>query len=245
MNISTQGGEFTGWTLGVNFSVPLGLRQSRAALRRQELIVMRDRANLDQGLHDTAHVLATTYRNLDQFYDQYQAFRKARTAARIVYNGRTAQWRVGKTFYLNVRVALADWGNAISAESQALAQYNAELATLEHQTGTILESHGIRFVEERYGSIGPLGRAFRRPCYPMSRRPCPGPPHYPAGTEPAENVFDLDAPIPSRRTPPQPPPQQQPPASPVPPPAPAPAPAPPVRLRIGVPEPVPPPVPEP
>jgi len=226
LNISTQGGEFTGWTLGVNFSVPLGLRQSRAALRRQELIVMRDRANLEQGLHETAHVLATTYRSLAQFYDQYQAFKKARAAARVVYDGRTAQWRVGKTFYLNVRVALADWGNAISAESQALAQYNTELATLEYQTGTILESHGIRFVEERYGSIGPLGRAFRPRCYPKDRRPCPGPPRYPAGTERSENFFDLDAPIPSRRTPAQPPPQSG-------------------RLRIEVPERIPPPAPEP
>jgi outer membrane protein TolC len=226
MSISTRGGEFTGWTLGVNFSVPLGLRQSRAAMRQQELIVMRDRANLEQGLHETAHVLATTYRNLAQFYDQYEAFRRARMAARLVLEGQAAKYRVGQpTLYLNVRVAITDWGNAVSAESQALAQYNTELATLEHQTGTILESHGIRFVEERYGSIGPLGRVTRPRCYPKARRPCPGPERYPTGTEPAENVFDLDAPIPSRRRPAQTPSQ-------------------PGRLHLEVPERIPRPAPE-
>src|SRR5262249_6078834 len=31
--------QFTDWTLGVNFSVPLGLRASRAGLRRSELVL--------------------------------------------------------------------------------------------------------------------------------------------------------------------------------------------------------------
>ena len=42
-------GRFAGFNVGVNFSVPFGLRQSRAALRRQELVVARNQANLDQG----------------------------------------------------------------------------------------------------------------------------------------------------------------------------------------------------
>jgi hypothetical protein len=57
-------GDFTEWQFGVNFSVPLGLRQSRAELRQQELIILRDRANLQQGFHNATHVLAQSYRNL-------------------------------------------------------------------------------------------------------------------------------------------------------------------------------------
>ena len=44
-----------------------------------------------------------------------------------------------------------------------------ELAGLELQTGTILEEHGIRFFEERYGSIGPMRLDLR--CYPRDLRP--------------------------------------------------------------------------
>jgi Outer membrane efflux protein len=56
-HISSGQGTFTDWTLGVNFSVPLGLRKARASLRQRELIIERDQANLDQGLHNAVHEL--------------------------------------------------------------------------------------------------------------------------------------------------------------------------------------------
>ena len=74
-------GQFTDWSVGVNFSVPLGLRQGRAQVREQDLIILRDRANLEQGLHAAAHDLATTVRDLRAAYEQYQAFLKTRAAA--------------------------------------------------------------------------------------------------------------------------------------------------------------------
>jgi hypothetical protein len=72
-----------------------------------------------------------------------------------------------------VLLAINDWGTAVNNEYQSLVQYNTELARLERQTGTILETHGVRFIEERYGSIGPLGRFADRQCYPSDI--CPGP----------------------------------------------------------------------
>src|SRR5262249_60434951 len=74
-------GQFTDWSLGVNFSVPLGLRAGRAGLRQAELVLARDRANLDQGLHNAAHQLAESLRSLDQFYEQYEAYKETRAAA--------------------------------------------------------------------------------------------------------------------------------------------------------------------
>src|SRR5262249_48736566 len=56
--IASGPGQFTDWTLGINFSVPLGLRQGRAQVRQQSLILARDRANLDQSLHAAASNLA-------------------------------------------------------------------------------------------------------------------------------------------------------------------------------------------
>ena len=53
---------FGAWSLTVNFSVPLGLRQGRAQVRQQELTIARDQANLDQGLHGAIQDLATTVR---------------------------------------------------------------------------------------------------------------------------------------------------------------------------------------
>ena len=69
--LRSQPGQFTDWTLGVNFSVPLGLRRGRAALRSQELVIARDRANLQQGLHAVTHDLAQNLRSLDRAWEQY------------------------------------------------------------------------------------------------------------------------------------------------------------------------------
>jgi outer membrane protein TolC len=188
-------GEFREWQFGVNFSVPLGLRQDRAALRRQELVILRDRANLDQGLHQAIHQLAIAYRNLAQFHMEYKSLREARAAALVNLEFQRADFDAGRTIFLNVLQAITNWGNAVSAEAQSLSEYNLELASMELQTGTILESHGIRFAEERYGSIGPLGPLAGLPCYPRAMRPCPNQDRYEKTSEPAENAFNLEDPL--------------------------------------------------
>src|SRR5262249_8581466 len=93
--ISRFGGTLNQWTFGVNFSVPFGLRQSRAALRQQELTLFRDQSNLDQGLHSASQTLALRVRNLAQYYDQYLAFQKAREAAEKNIDYRLTRFRVG------------------------------------------------------------------------------------------------------------------------------------------------------
>ena len=189
--LGTEAGQYTGWTLGLNFSVPLGLRAGRAQVRQSELLLMRDRANLQQGLHSAAHSLATSYRNLARHYEQYLAYRNAREAAHQNLERQTASWRDGRTILLNVLSAINDWGNDVALEAGTLAEYNIELANLEVQTGTILEAHGIRFIEERYCSIGRLGRLFRDERYPRAMQPGPNSPQYPTSDKPSEEIFQL------------------------------------------------------
>ncbi len=193
--ISTNGGEFADWSIGVNFSVPLGLRQARATVRQQELIVKRDRANLEQGLHNAVHQLALTVRNLDQYYEQHEAFTITREAAQINLDRQLSAEKANLVIILNVLQAIVSWGNSVSSQAQALTQYNIELSNLEQQTGTILEAHGIRFVQERTRFIGPVG-FDRDTCYPNRMIPTENNQKYPDGDdEPAENFFDLEDPL--------------------------------------------------
>ena len=184
--------ENNSWTMGVNFSVPLSLRQSRAQVRNQELLIAKDRANIQQNLHRIEHLLATSLRSVDQNFLQYEAFRDAREAARVnlVYQG--ALVFSGRAILLNYLQAVSDWGNAIASEAQTLTAYNTELAGLELQTGTILETHGIRFVEEQFASIGTHGRCFENECYPRDLRPQENNQRYKDSGEAAENAFNLD-----------------------------------------------------
>jgi|GEM_PF-320470 len=189
--LRSGGGQFADWNLGVNFSVPLGLRGSRAALRRQELIVQRDRVNLDQGLHAAVHLLALNVRNLDQFYEQYQRFQEVRIAATENLLNQTGRYEAGLEQLIVYLQAISDWGNSVNSEAQALVQYNTELARLENATGSILEAHGIAFYEERFGSISPFGRFAAPKAYPKATRPTHDTTRYPAGDGPSEETFDL------------------------------------------------------
>ncbi len=193
-SLSTRAGQYPSWTVGLNFSVPLGLRQGRAEARQQRLLIARDLDNVAQGVHGAAHDLAVAVRDLDNAYEQYLALKETREAAYDNLQVQTAQFRTGRVEFLNVLQAIQDWGNAVSSEAQQLLAYNVNLAALERETGTILETHGLVFDEERFRAAGPV------PCHDRSypaALPISGEPNrYPGGTEPAENVFDLRNPDP-------------------------------------------------
>ena len=198
--LSSRAGQFTEWQLGVNFSVPLGLRQARATMRQRELTIMRDRANLGEGLLNATHQLASNYRNLAQCYDQYLAYQETRDWSQQNLDAQTAKYNAGINIFLNVLQAITSWGNAVNSEAGALIRYNTELANLQRQTGVILDAHGVRFAEERYRAIGPLGRMFSERCYPKNVSPSPNVDQYQTTTEPAENAFHLTDPTPARRS---------------------------------------------
>jgi outer membrane protein TolC len=191
--ITTQGGQSTDWTFGVNFSVPLFLRAERASVRSAELLIARDRAVLEQGVQSARQILANNFRNLDLFYMQYEAFTVSREAAKENLERQFAVYEVGiDAIFLNVLQAISDWGNSVSQQAQSLTQYNIELANLERQTGTILETHAVFLYEDRFCSLGPLW-IDPKVCTPYPRDIAPGPNAdiYPAGDEPSEQFFDL------------------------------------------------------
>ena len=170
--ITTQGGESTDWTVGVNFSVPLFMRAERAGVRSAELLITRDRATLEQGVQTARQILANNFRNLDQFYMQYEAFTISREAAKDNLERQFAVYEHGiDVIFLNVLQAISDWGNSVSLQAQSLTQYNIELANLERQTGTILETHAVFLYEDRFCSLGPLWIDPKR-CTALSARYC-------------------------------------------------------------------------
>jgi len=193
--LDTSLNEFNDWTLGINLSMPLGLRQTRAQMRSTQLTIARDQANLRQGRHAAVHQLATTTRLVDQAYEQFIAYTEARKAARVNLQYQTALFENGRTIYLNVLQAITDWGNTISSEANSLTLYNTQLATLERQTGTILETHGVYFYEEQFGSRSPKGRFSIDRCYPLSLRPDYSNQRYPASGRPSDESFELEKPL--------------------------------------------------
>jgi outer membrane protein TolC len=199
--LATAAGQYTSWSMGVNFSVPLGFRQGRALVRQQELLIARDQANIDEQVHLALHQLAASIRDLDSAYTQYLAYRETRAAAEINLQLQNEKLRAGRGIYLDVLQALNDWGNAVTSEAQQLLTYNIALAALERQTGTILETHGVVFSEERFRAAGPLGILGHGRLYPAAEIPVGSPQRYPGSNEPAENAFNLENPAPREQKP--------------------------------------------
>jgi outer membrane protein TolC len=191
--LTTHAGQYLSWTVGVNFSVPLGLRQGRALVRQEKLLIEKDRANLDQALHGAIHELTQTVRDLDSAYEQYKVYKETHAAAERNYKLQKEKKDNGKGIQLDVLQAINDLGNAINLEAGALLTYNIALANLERRTGTILESHGLVFHEERFRAAGPL--LHPRP-YPSALVPVGSPVRYPDSGGPAENSFNLGGPEP-------------------------------------------------
>lgn len=196
---ATHAGQFTDWSVGINFSVPLGLRQGRALARQQKLLIARDQANVEQAVHFAVSQIAGTIRDLDSAYAQYEAYRETRAAADVNLRVQTEKFRAGQTIYLNVLEALNSWGTAVSSEARTLLAYNVSLASLERQTGTILETHGLVFVEERFRAAGPL---LCRREYPAAQPPAGAPHRYPGTGERSEDSFDLRNPTRREKEPP-------------------------------------------
>ena len=175
--------------------MPLGLREGRARVREQDLIILRDRANLEQGLHvaaprpgDHGPRPGEHLRTVPGL--QGDAGRGALTNLLV----QIAEQRAGRNIYLNVLQALNDWGNRVTSEARSLIDYNILLATLERQTGTILETHGLVFVEERFTAAGPLIKHEPVRDYPQDLKPIGEPTQYPSSGGPGENAFDLTKP---------------------------------------------------
>ena len=192
---------YTDWSLGINFSVPLGMRQGRAQIRQRELILARDQANVEQSVHEAIHQLSQTVQDLANNYEQYLAYKESRAAALENLQVQIEQFRVHRNIYLNVLQALNDWGTAVTSESRSILSYNVSLANLERQTGTILETHGLVFVEERLRAAGPLVVPSHDRLYPASQPPTGNPQLYPSTGAPSEDSFNLKNPDP-RQAPP-------------------------------------------
>lgn len=193
--IESLPGQHTDWSLGVNFSVPLTLRSERARLRQTELLLANDRLNLKQGLLQASHTLASVLRTIDQLHEQAEAFRIAREASEASLQQQFARYSVGTLDIVDFLLALNTWASSVTSEARAITQLNSTLATLEAESGTILETHGVRMFEERYCSLGPLGRFHKGRQYPSAVRPTENATRYADGAEASENAFNLQVPV--------------------------------------------------
>lgn len=139
----------TGWNLGLQFSLPVGLRYAHAQVRNFELRLQKARAALAAQEVEISHELAAAFRDLDRTWLDMQNNLSRQTAIEDQLRAIEAEYRSEPT-----RVPIQQVLQAHDALAQArinyatsIADYNAALAELEYRTGQLLEYNSVHLSE--------------------------------------------------------------------------------------------------
>jgi outer membrane protein TolC len=150
-------GNTTGYTVGLQFAMPLGLRNAHAQVRNTELRLLKAQTALDLQEKEINLELAGTFQSLDFFYQNMQTNFNRRAAAadnleavKIDYESE----RKGLDVVLQsqTRLTIADM-----AFYRSVIEYNKSLADLQLRQGTLLEYNHIHLAERDWGPDAKLG----------------------------------------------------------------------------------------
>ena len=140
-------GDQTGWTLGFEFTLPVGLRAAKTQIRNLELRIAKAKATLDTQEHEISHELAAAFQELSRQYGQATTALARRQAAadRVAAFDALRDTAQGDLdLLLRSEVSLAQ------AETQywrAVYAYNQAIADVFHRQGTLLERDGVFLAE--------------------------------------------------------------------------------------------------
>jgi outer membrane protein TolC len=156
-------GDQTGWGLGLQFSMPIGLRTARAQLHNTELQLVKARTALAAQELDISHDLAEAIQNMDQAYTTARTNFDRRVASERRVQATEAEYEAGvrdATLDLVLRAQASKAAAEISYFT-SLIDYNKAIVELHRQRGTLLEVNGISLAE---GDWTPAAReeALRR-----------------------------------------------------------------------------------
>ncbi|MEO1997603.1 MAG: TolC family protein, partial [Planctomycetaceae bacterium] len=142
----TQGNQ-TGWTLGFEFSLPLGFRSARSQVRNLELRLTKAREVLNVQEMEIAHQLASVIQNLATFhataeshYNRYLATQERVHIVQLEYTN-------DKATLDEVLRAQRSRASAEAAYYTNLVNYNKSITQLHLAKGTLLEYNSIQLQE--------------------------------------------------------------------------------------------------
>ena len=216
---------FRTWQVGFTFQMPLGMRSPLANTRQAQYILLRQRAYLQQFVHQTTHSLARFFLEVDANYKQFKTASRLRAAAATRLEAQRAYYEEGRITIDRFLDAVSQYAQAVAQEAQFKTTYNISIVALEEAKGTLLAYNNIAVAEgphprKAYVQARDIQNAHRR--FPI-------PPDGPMYPERPQGPVNSD-PVPSNPPPDMGPPDERPPMpAPVGPLGPPPTPLPPYR----------------
>jgi len=145
----------TGWNMGLQFSVPIGLRAARAQLHNIELQLVKARAALSAQELDISHEVAESVQKIDVAYMTARTYLDRKIASERRVQATQAEYEAGVRDATLDLVLRAQASNAAAeiAFYTSLVNYNKAITELHMRRGTLLENDGINLTEGEWNAI--------------------------------------------------------------------------------------------
>jgi outer membrane protein TolC len=218
--------DFQQWQIGFTFQMPIGMRAPLANTRSAQYTLLRQRAFLQQIVHQTTHSLARFFLEVDANFKQFKTASRLRAAAAQRLEAQRAFYEEGRIPIDRYLDAVSQYASAVAQEAQFRTTYNISIVALEEAKGTLLAYDNIAVAEgpqpgkayvqardqqaaHRQLPIPPDGDYHPQPINGPSN-PDPVVPNPPPSTGPESTPPPLPAPIGPLGPPPRPLPPQMP-----------------------------------
>ena len=137
---------YPAWTIGVNFSYPLGQSTQEATLARARVQQNQVNAQIKQTELQVATDVTNAWTSANNAAEQAEAARVAVDLARSELDAENSKFDVGMSTNYNVVLAQQTLSNARQTEARAIANYREALVELERLQQTTLTSANITVV---------------------------------------------------------------------------------------------------
>jgi len=138
---------FRTWQVGFSFQMPLGMRSPLANTRSAQYVLLRQRAYLQQIVHQTTHSLARFFLEVDANYKQFKTASRLRAAAAQRLEAQRAYYEEGRITIDRFLDAVSQYAQAVAQEAQFKTTYNISIVALEEAKGTLLAYNNIAVAE--------------------------------------------------------------------------------------------------
>ena len=139
--------DFQAWQLGFTFQMPLGMRAPLANVRQAQYTLLKQRAYLQQVVHQTTHSLARFFLEVDANYKQFKTASRLRAAAAQRLEAQRAFYEEGRITIDRYLDAVSQYASAVAQEAQFKTTYNISIVALEEAKGTLLAYDNIAVAE--------------------------------------------------------------------------------------------------
>ncbi len=139
--------DFNTYQVGLTFQMPLGYRGPLANNRNAQYTLLRQRAFLQQVVHQTTHSLARFFLEVDSNYKLFKTAGRLKEAARQRLDAQAAFYENGTITIDRYLDAVNRWATAVAQEADFRTRYNTSIVALEEAKGTLLAYDNIAMAE--------------------------------------------------------------------------------------------------